>query len=79
MEKRPAQAQAWPRHSQLMTSMNIYTHLDDDGMGGAEAFDEISAPGLQGANHGANGHPETAANPTSQGVVESASWSPNNE
>jgi hypothetical protein len=21
--------------------MNTYTHLDDDGMGGAEAFDEI--------------------------------------
>jgi integrase len=41
MEKRPAQAQAWLRHSQLMTTMNTYTHMDDEGLGGAEAFDEI--------------------------------------
>jgi integrase len=77
MDKRPAQAQAWLRHSQLMTTMNIYTHLDDEGMGSAEAFDEILGAGtawdLQANDEtaepeaprvhlGSTGHPETAAN-----------------
>lgn len=41
MGKRPAQAQAWARHGQLTTTMNVYTHVDDEGLGGAEAFDEL--------------------------------------
>jgi hypothetical protein len=45
MGKRPAQAQAWLRHSQLTTTMNIYTHLDDEGMGGAEGFDQVLGAG----------------------------------
>jgi integrase len=45
MSKRPAQAQAWLRHAQLTTTMNTYTHLDDEGMGGAEAFDQILGAG----------------------------------
>jgi integrase len=45
MNKRPAQAQAWLRHADLTTTMNTYTHLDDEGMGSAAAFDEILGAG----------------------------------
>jgi integrase len=62
MEKRPAQAQAWLRHSQLTTTMNIYTHLDDDGLGTAEAFDDLLGAGNLRGQLGATEHPETAAN-----------------
>ena len=55
-----------------MTTTNIYTHLDDEGMGGAEAFDAIVGAGTAWTTM-ATGHPQTAANPISQGVVESAS------
>ena len=65
MEKRPVQAQGWLRHSQLMTTMNIYTHADDEGLGSADAFDEIlDAEALRAGqprgNPGATEHPETA-------------------
>ncbi|HTA32988.1 MAG TPA: tyrosine-type recombinase/integrase [Solirubrobacteraceae bacterium] len=62
MAKRPVQAQGWLRHSQLMTTMNIYTHLDDEGLGGADAFDEILAAESLRVQPGSTGHPETAAN-----------------
>jgi integrase len=87
MAKRPAQAQAWLRHSQLMTTMNVYTHLDDEGMGGAEAFDEILGAGTEWGlaasdetpdqeaarvHRGYTEHPETAANDTPEQVREAA-------
>lgn len=62
MEKRPAQAQGWLRHSQLMTTMNIYTHLDDDGLGSADAFDEILAADSLRVHHGSTEHPGTVQN-----------------
>ncbi len=69
MEKRPVQAQGWLRHSQLMTTMNIYTHADDEGLGSADAFDEILGAealraGQPRGNPGATEHPETAVKPT---------------
>jgi hypothetical protein len=87
MEKRTAQAQAWLRHSQLTTTMNVYTHLDDDGLGGAEAFDEIlgagtawdlAATGTQTSRRvhlGSTGHPETPANEAPTETGETASQS----
>ncbi len=71
MDKRPAQAQAWLRHAQLTTTLNTYTHLDDAGLGGAEAFDELLGAGTawglardddRGSTRGSTGHPEIAAN-----------------
>lgn len=63
MSKRPAQAQAWLRHSQLMTTMNIYTHLDDEGMGGAEAFDEILGAGTAWDRLASDGVGSTSGTP----------------
>ena len=40
------QVQGWLRHSQLTTTMNVYIHQVDDGLGGADAWDEIR-PGPQ--------------------------------
>jgi hypothetical protein len=57
------QVQGWLRHSQLTTTMNVYIHQVDDGLGGTEAWDEILAGGADARGHlGATGHPETAAN-----------------
>src|SRR3954471_17288333 len=35
------QVQGWLRHSQLTTTMNVYIHQVDDGLGTADAWDEI--------------------------------------
>lgn len=35
------QVQGWLRHSQLTTTMNVYIHQVDDGLGGAAAWEEI--------------------------------------
>ena len=35
------QVQGWLPHSQLTTTMNVYIHQVDDGLGGADAWDEI--------------------------------------
>ncbi len=35
------QVQGWLRHSQLTTTMNVYIHQVDDGLGSADAWDEI--------------------------------------
>jgi hypothetical protein len=35
------QAQGWLRHAQLTTAMNVYIQQVDDGLGGAEQWDEI--------------------------------------
>jgi integrase len=56
--KDPRQVQRWLGHSQLTTTMNIYVHELDDGLGGADDLD-----GLWG-HPGATEHPQTAANGT---------------
>lgn len=58
--KTPKQMQGWLRHSQLTTTMNVYIHQVDDGLGSADVWDDILAP--PGATPGATEHPETAAN-----------------
>jgi integrase len=48
------QVQGWLRHSQLTTTMNIYIHEVDDGLGGADAWDDIlPAQGQPRGNAGA--------------------------
>ena len=44
------QVQGWLRHSQLTTTMNVYIHQVDDGLGGADAWDEILTVGEGGAS-----------------------------
>jgi integrase-like protein len=41
------QVQGWLRHSQLTTTMNVYIHQGDDGLGGADAWDDILGGELQ--------------------------------
>ncbi len=45
--KTPKQVQGWLRHSQLTTTMNVYIHQVDDGLGSADAWESIlgDAPG----------------------------------
>jgi integrase len=54
--KDPRQVQRWLGHSQLTTTMNVYVHELDDGLGGADSLD-----GLWG-HPGATEDPQTAAN-----------------
>ena len=54
--KDPRQVQRWLGHSQLTTTMNVYVHELDDGLGGADALDELWG------HPGDTGHPQTAAN-----------------
>ena len=35
------QVQGWLRHAQLTTTLNVYVHQVDDGLGGADMWDEI--------------------------------------
>ena len=35
------QVQGWLRHSQLTTTLNVYIHDVDDGLGGADAWDTM--------------------------------------
>lgn len=56
--KTPKQVQGWLRHSQLTTTMNVYITQIDDGLGAADAWDDI-LPGW--GNSGATQPPETAA------------------
>ena len=39
--KTPVQVQRWLGHSQLTTTMNVYQHELDDGLGGADALDGV--------------------------------------
>lgn len=39
--KNPKQVQGWLRHSRLTTTMDIYVHDVDDGLGGAEVWDGV--------------------------------------
>jgi hypothetical protein len=61
--KDPRQVQQWLGHSQLTTTMNVYVHELDDGLGGADELDAI----LGGHHPGATEHPQTAANPEGPG------------
>jgi integrase len=54
------QVQGWLRHSQLTTTMNVYIHQVDDGLGSADAWDDIL--GDARGNSGATQHPGTARN-----------------
>jgi integrase len=54
------QVQAWLRHAQLTTTMNVYIHDADDGLGSADVWDDTF--GDVRGHRGATGHPETAAN-----------------
>lgn len=66
------QVQGWLRHSQLPTTLNIYVEQVDDGLGGADVWDEIlPARG----NAGATQPPETAANEATGELLETASQS----
>jgi integrase len=56
--KDPRQVQQWLGHSQLTTTMNIYVHELDDGLGGADDLDAI----LGWGHHGATQHPQRAEN-----------------
>ena len=52
--------------------MNVYIQQVDDGLGGADAWDDI-LPGW--GHHGATEHPETAANGTPTDPHETAAQS----
>ncbi len=65
------QVQGWLRHSQLTTTMNVYIDQVDDGLGSADAWDDIL--GATGATVGATGHPEAAANAATVTVGDPAS------
>ena len=54
--KDPRQVQQWLGHSQLTTTMNVYVHELDDGLGGADDLDAILGWGQPGATE----HPQTA-------------------
>ncbi len=42
--KTPKQVQGWLRHSQLTTTMNVYTHQVDDGLGSADVWTTSCRP-----------------------------------
>ncbi len=55
------QVQGWLRHSQLTTTLNVYIHDVDDGLGGADAWDSMLG-GATWGHPGATERPGTAAN-----------------
>jgi integrase len=61
--KNPRQVQRWLRHSQLTTTMNVYIHDVDDGLGGADLWDEIDWTRPAGDTAGDTGDLKTDANP----------------
>jgi integrase len=57
------QVQGWLRHSQLTTTMNVYINQVDDGLGSADAWDDIlGRDGSAWGHRGATERPETAGN-----------------
>jgi integrase len=70
--KDPRQVQQWLDHSQLTTTMNIYVHELDDGLGGADDLDTTLGSGHPGkgpetradhaARHGATPGPPATRN-----------------
>lgn len=67
--KRQQQVQGWLRHSKLTTTMDVYVHETDDGLGGADVWDEILGPR---GNLAATDDPQTAANAMQHQPAESA-------
>lgn len=59
--KTPKQVQGWLGHSKLTTTMDIYQHLLDDGLGGADGLDSILVAGDPRGHRGDTGHPQTTA------------------
>lgn len=70
------QVQGWLRHAQLTTTMNVYIDQVDDGLGGADAWDDILGPW---GHPGATERPETAQNRGSDESPETALLSQNSE
>lgn len=64
------QVQGWLRHAQLSTTMNVYIQQVDDGLGGADAWEDILP--VRG-NNGATSPPETAANDLTAPMPEAVS------
>jgi site-specific recombinase XerC len=58
--KQLAQMQGWLRHSQLSTTLDIYTHPVDDGLGGADVWDEIVPVSAIRGKPGTPDHSESA-------------------
>jgi integrase len=61
-DKNARQVQGWLRHSQLTTTMNVYVHETDDGLGGADVWEQIAA---DWGPFGDTGGPQKAPNPES--------------
>jgi hypothetical protein len=71
--KDPRQVQQWLGHSQLTTTMNVYVHELDDGLGGADDLDVLWG------HLGATQDPETAASAEAVTAPETAIRSGNTE
>ncbi len=70
------QVQGWLRHAQLTTTMNVYIHEADDGLGSADIWDDF---GDVRGHPGATEQPETAANSSSEDSPETALQSQSDE
>ena len=53
------QVQGWLRHAQLSTTLNVYIHEVDGGLGGGDVWENI---GPEWGHPGATQHPQTATN-----------------
>lgn len=71
------QVQGWLRHAQLTTTMNVYIHQVDDGLGGADAWDDIL--GDAWGHPGATQCPEAVQNGDLSESAEMALLSQNGE
>jgi integrase len=59
-----AQTQGWLRHSQLSTTLDVYTHPVDDGLGSADVWDEIlPASAIRGELGATSGQPDPRDQP----------------
>jgi integrase len=74
--KNPKQVQGWLGHARLSTTMDIYQHVLDDGLGSADELDLILG---SGATLGATAGPQTAANGAAPEDSDSAIQSPNGD
>jgi integrase len=66
------QVQGWLRHAQLTTTMNVYIDQVDDGLGGADVWDDILDVEATRGHRGATKGPETVANLDSAAEPETA-------
>lgn len=55
------QVQGWLRHSQLTTTLNVYVHQVDDGLGSADAWDDILRAGAPAAEDATEAASHTGA------------------